>query len=127
MLAEYNNYEELAASLARIVQESQDILKKSSQYDNQEEYPYYYILQSHSLQESQALSKKIVEGIEDKKGKNIDWLKGNSKIPAFNNWLRELLVPICPPEICEKVISDIIEQVQNTGLNYQNSHDYKMD
>nr|CAG8454523.1 11757_t:CDS:2 [Entrophospora candida] len=88
-LAEYNNYEELATSLIKIIQESQNILKESSQHGKQQEYPYFYILQSYSLQKSQVLSKEIVK------------------------------------EKCEKVIADIIEQVQNTGLDYQSSQDYK--
>ena len=65
MLAEYNNYEELATSLIRIINEAQDILKEGSSHDNQEEYPYYYILQSYSLQKSQILSKEIVKFIEN--------------------------------------------------------------
>lgn len=117
LLTKYNNYEDLATSLQRIIEEARDKLQELNKDSSKKEsYPFLQLLHNEKSisqeGEKNKVSKKIAEEIKNSGDKNIDWMRKESNKAKFTNNLRLLLCQYFPKIKRENLINNILQEIE---------------
>ena len=117
LLAQYNDYEDLATSLQRIIKEARDKLEELDKDNNKKEsYPFFQLLNSEENisreEEKNKISKKIADEIRNSGERNMDWMRKESNKAKFTNNLSLLLCQYFSKDKREILIENILREIE---------------